>query len=87
MTFAHDRTMLPSSAFTRVPGVDPAAMSHTPGHVSGRIQPPKTLDLYKKGLLATLRQSGTGPTLFEASSFRAASLHIKNRVGSRLIRH
>ena len=84
---ANDRALFPSSAFTRVPGVDPAAFSHTHGQAPGAAQAPKTMDLYKKGLLATLRQSGTGPTLFEASSFRTASLQIKNRVGSRLIRH
>lgn len=44
-------------------------------------------DLQRSRLLTSTRQSGSGSTMFEAPSFRAASLRLRNRVSDRLVRH
>jgi hypothetical protein len=48
---------------------------------------PKTKDVYRARLLSSTRKSGLGTTLFEAATFRAAAVRIRNKVCDRLARH
>ena len=82
-----DRLAVPSSAFTRLPGVESTSITRPAGHSHAASHATKGKDLHKKSLLSSLRQSGLGSTLFEASAFRMASVKVKERVARRLIRH
>jgi hypothetical protein len=81
-----EKSVVGPSAFTRIPGIAPSPIPNA-GHGTVALPPQKTQDMYRKFLLSSIRQSGMGLTLFEASSFRTAALQVQNRVGGRLIRH
>lgn len=76
----------PSSAFTRLPYSDAALPGVPSDQVLGQMAG-KSKDTLKKTLLISVRQSGTGSTLFEATGFRAASTEVQNRVSIKLMRH